>query len=222
MTTPEALLPKFEEVVTKDWLDSVIENGAWDPVHGSPLDRWIDDLRDGSLGAKFEMPSHLAANDDAEVLDDPEFRATMVHWLAHRFRYVLSELETTDVTQLGRRMSVDPEWKTAIDRHEATVGVYWGDLPLDSGAFWHDENKPVDVYMEASVSHDDIDWIGTIRARLDYLTGDEEREIRLKEDVKVLVTRLEVDAQPYEEMSGLTVSTGKAWYRPENTSSPSP
>jgi hypothetical protein len=222
MPTPQTLLPKFEDVVTKEWLHAVIANGAWDARHGSPLDRWIDDLRDGALGKSFKFPKHLAACEDADALNDPEFQATMVQWLRHRFRYVLSGLEATDVTQIGRRMSVHTEWKTEIEKHEATVGVYWGDLPLDSGAFWYDENKPVDIYMEASVSHDDVDWAATIRARLDYLTGDEEREIRLSENAIITITRLEVDSKPYEEMIGLRVSTGRPWDRPDYVTSPSP
>lgn len=222
MPIPKSLLPKFEEIVTREWLEAAITNGAWDPIHGSPLDRWIDDLKDGTLGKAFEFPRHLADCDDAEALNDPELRATMTHWLRHRFRYVLSELETTDVTRIGRRMSVDHEWKSEVQMQEATVGIYWGDLPLDSGAFWYDENKPVDVYMEASVSYEDIDWSATIRARLDYVTGDEEREIRLKEDAKVEIIRLELDGQQYEHLCGLTLSSGKAWNQSDKTSFPSP
>jgi hypothetical protein len=98
----------------------------------------------------------------------------------------------------------------SIREQEATAGVYWGDLPLDSGTFWYDESKPVDVYMEAAASHNDIDWIGTRRARIDYLTGDEEREIRLKENVEILIDRMEIEDELCVEMSGLIVSTGKA------------
>jgi hypothetical protein len=222
LPTDQSSIPSFEEVVTNDWLNAVFENGVWDPTHGSPVDRWIDDLRDGTLGKSAQLPKHLIGAEDSELLTDPEFKAIMVGWLRLRFNHVMSELEATDITQVGRRMSVDNDWVSALENGKSSVGIYWGDLPLDSGEFWYDEDQPVDIYMEASISHDDIDWVSTIRARMDYLTGDEEREIRLKENTTISISLLEIDGEPHKSESSFTVSTGSVWARTDTSNSPSP
>lgn len=214
MSTPHSRYPRFEDVVTKEWFDAVISNGAWDPTHGSPLDHWIDDLKNGALGNSLKFPPHLEKCNDTDVLADPEFKSVLHTWLRVRYEYVVSELNATNVTKIGRRMSVDADWPNEIKKSIATTGIYWGSLPLDTGSFWYDDNKPVHVYLEASISHDTIDWVGTIRARIDYLTGDEEREIRLKEETFVIITRLDTDGNTDDEMVNVTASTGKSWERP--------
>lgn len=204
----------FEEVVTEDWLRGAFARGDWDPEHGSDVWRWIDALRDGDLGPSFQMPPHLNDADLTVMLDDPAFRDVVMRWMRVRFDLVLSELRAEDLSVIGRRLTCQDDWTDGLLQGDESLGVFFGTLPLDDGGFWTNQNLPVEVYMEVAVDPSVVNWPATIRARMDYVFGDEEREIRLVEDRDVKITLLEVDGEEVVEARGMTASTGTRRPRP--------
>lgn len=204
----------LEEVVTEDWLRGAFARGDWDPEHGSDVWRWIDALRDGDLGPSFQMPPHLNDADLTVMLDDPAFRDVVMRWMRVRFDLVLSELRAEDLSVIGRRLTCQDDWTDGLLQGDESLGVFFGTLPLDDGGFWTNQNLPVEVYMEVAVDPSVVNWPATIRARMDYVFGDEEREIRLMEDSDVKITLLEVDGEEVVEARGMTASTGTRRPRP--------
>jgi hypothetical protein len=209
--------PKFENLITEDWIEGALRRGTWTEDHGSDVDRWIDDLRAGDLLPRFEFPPHLASSNELEIYSDQQFRDVLRSWLRVRYGYVVKQLQATDIERVGRRMSVDDDWLAGIYTGASKLGVYFGDLPLDQGEFWYDENQANDVYLEVSIIPEDIDWEATILARMDYTTGDEEREVCLKEDRTVVINRLCLNGETISLPPDQTASTGVRWSRPGAT-----
>lgn len=211
---------RFEDVVTDEWVRHAFDRGNWDPEHGSDVWRWIDALCEDDLGPTFHVPPHLAEADLSDMLDDPEFHDLVMRWMRLRYDHAVRELLQEDLSHLGRRLTCDEDWTAGILQGSETLGVFFGTLPLDDGEFWTDPDKPVEVYAEVAVEPGVVDWIATIRARMDYVYGDEEREVRLLEESEVEILVLEADDREVREARGMKVSTGAR--RPRPTLAPAP
>lgn len=202
-------IPKFEDIFTETWLKDCLDDGSWDPEHGSDVVRLIYDLQNGEPWLP-KCPNGMENASYDECAASEEFRAAIMEWARARYQRIVKQIQKRDEYTIARRMSVDENWHSKLSQGKATLGIYFGEIPLDSGGgFWTDIEKPVSIYIEVKAKPQDIDWEGTLKARMDYATGDEECEIRLNHDVSVELVRLEVDDQEDEMLVGRFFNTGE-------------
>lgn len=205
-------IPAFEDVFTEEWLSDVLMDGQWDPDHGSDVGRLIEDIQAGTPGLP-PCPDGYEHSDYDWCAGSEAFRDTIMVWAKSRYDDIVAKIGTDPEFTLGRRMTVDDDWHGKLATGDATLGFYYGQLPFDhGGSFWIDEDKPVDIYMEVRAKSEDIDWEGSLKARIDYCTGDDEAEIRLKEDVSVVLEKLLVDDVADKNLVGRSFNTGKRVY----------
>lgn len=207
------MVPSFESVITAEWLAAALDRGTWDPDHGSEISRWLEDLASGEFEPDYSLPNRLVDADSQEVFRDIEFQSILKNWLASRYVFIVEGLREVDARRLGRRLRVDSDWLEGFTDGSSTLGLFYGSLPLDDGDFWIDQEKPLDIYVEVEATEDDIDWAATLLARMDYLWGDEEQEVRLKPNRKVEIDLLCVNGHPMPEFEGIIASTGASWPR---------
>lgn len=208
-------IPTFDELITIEWFERGMENGNFVPGHGSDIAQLIADIQEGVTWLPA-CPDHLKNVDVIEAGDDPEMRAVIWNWLEKRYAEVIENLPKGEQLKLYRIMRVDNEWIDDLKAGEVTTGIYFSDDPFVDGGFWLDEKKPNEIRLEVTVDRTDIDWHGTILARMDYMTGDQEAEIRMKTDAPVMVNSFSDDDDAYEIQKLL--STGQHWVKDETPS----
>lgn len=207
-----AKIPTFDELITKEWFERGMENGSFDSEHGSDIGELIEYIQNGVAWLP-SCPDHLKNIDVAEAADDPEMRSIIWKWLEQRYSEVIDNLPNGEQIKLYRIMRVDDDWIDDLKTGEVTTGIYFSDDPYVDGGFWLDEKKPNEIRLEATVNRNDVDWNGTILARMDFGTGDIEAEIRMKTDAPVMVVSFSDDDDTYEIRKLL--STGQQWVKDE-------
>jgi hypothetical protein len=79
---------------------------------------------------------------------------------------------------VGGRKAVNPK----------KIGIFWSWDENSAEAHWGSFGPGTEeILLQARVGKDDIDWEGTFEANMDPATGEEEREIRLKEGVHPVI-----------------------------------
>jgi len=186
------------ETMTASW----IHGGYWDAhavrmrpelVDADLENRWrlIDDVGedDEDVAAMAERQSY-----DGPLSD--ELSKWVRDWMIRRAAYamrVLSEIPIVDGaivatravrclpedlrTPYGVFWSWDPEWSGGADAHWGTLDS--SDLPL--------------VHLVASIPVSSVDWQTTLLCAMDYMCGDDERELRLTPDAPLTLLSMTVD-----------------------------
>lgn len=203
-------IPAFDELITEEWFNKGMENGNFVPGHGSDIGQLVADIQQGVTWLPT-CPDHLKNVDTIEASDDPEMRAVVWSWLEKRYAEVIDNLPKGEQLKLYRIMRVDDDWIDNLKTGEVTTGIYFSDDPYVDGGFWLDEEKPNEIRLDVTVNRTDVDWHGTILARMDYMTGDPEAEIRMKTDAPVMVNSFSDDDDAYEIRKLL--STGQHWVK---------
>ena len=160
-------LPAFEQVVTKDYIDQVLESGKWNP-HGSDIDRYFEDA------------------DAIECLDDDSVAEQHLRevYFPNRFRFVMEELsrhldDLSEDPHLLRAMHIPTsDWGSFKSKlGKQPLGVFWSvHQPETHGTV---EKRGIHVTIKAKFNPEQVDWVETIRSRMDYDLGDDEEEIQL-------------------------------------------
>lgn len=208
MVTKGIEMLNFEDVVTNDWFWEGLATGTFDPVHGSDIGLLIDSIQHGELH-QVRCPGHLVHLPVEEAIKHPDMTATLMTWLRARFDEVVAELPKSKEIRVMRIMRVEREWIDGLHDGSSTTGVYFGEETMDlEGGYWIDTALPVEVIIKGLVRASDVDWKGTILARMDHMTGDREAEIRLVENASIVVSSIFVDGQvvknaPQQMFSGM-------------------
>ena len=87
--------------------------------------------------------------------------------------------------------SVDP-------RTLEQLGVYWAIREDAAEAHWgkHSKHSLICTY-EALIELKNVDWTGTMFARMEYTGGDDEQEIRFLKNATLLVRKVDVGGKTY-------------------------
>ena len=160
-------LPSFKEVVTKEYIDQVLKSGQW-TSHGSDIERYFEDA------------------DAIECLDDDTMAAQhlMEVYFPNRFRFVMEDLnrhldELSEDPHILRSMTISAkDWRSFKNMlGKQPLGVFWSvHQPELHGTT---EKRGVRVTIKAKFDPNQVDWVETIRSRMDYDLGDDEEEIQL-------------------------------------------
>jgi hypothetical protein len=141
--------------------------------------------------------------------------AVLRQWVRGRFDEVVEYLPKASDIAVRRVMRVDRDWIDGLADGSCTTGIYFGDRDMDTdGGYWIDEGQPFSVMINAVAQAADVDWKGTILARMDHMTGNREAEIRLFENSTVSIRSIWIDDTSLETVPP-TMSTGEKRPRPE-------
>ena len=198
--------------------DSYVAGGYWDAravrvrpelhdVDASQRWRLLDDLSDGDERLHALIEDHEY---DGEL--SPELAAVVNDWMVRRAAFahrVLSGIRVDDDcivayravgcapeslrADLGVHWSWDPEWNGGADTHWAT----------------EDPHCDVVIMIRARVPIPSVDWQTTMLCAMDYLSGDDERELRLHEGAPVGDVTIEIDDRPASIPTHLQDAYGK-------------
>ena len=194
--------------MTASW----VQGGYWD--ERAAMVR--PELADADLGNRWRLIDDLAEDDPAiaamserQPYDGPlgdELSKVVSEWMVRRAAYamrVLSEIPVVDGhvvatravmcrpedlrSPLGVHWSWDPGWSGGADTHWAPAS---------------DEDLPV-IHLVASVPVSSVDWQTTLLCAMDYLCGDDERELRLRDGAPVSLTSVAIGEAPVSMPDGL-------------------
>lgn len=183
--------------MTASW----VQGGYWDERAA----RVRPELADADLGNRWRLIDDLAEDDPAiaamserQQYDGPlgdELSKVIGEWMVRRAAYamrVLSEIPVVDGhVAATRAVMCRPE------DLRSPLGVHWSWDPGWSGgadAHWaprSDEDLPV-IHLVASVPISSVDWQTTLLCAMDYLCGDDERELRLRDGAPVSLTSVAI------------------------------
>lgn len=170
-------VPSFQDAVTDDLLDEIIQTGKF-VHHGAD----IEDQWDGGV---FEYDAEsfpeIVGKPFDEIRYTPEFRQTLRKALLRFAAEHQRDLENgsayhgfeglTPETQIYRGV-------TGSLNADGSVGVYWSLLKSQSvGRFINEEAGG--ILMVAKLKDVTVNWEATIRSRLDLSNGSDEQEIQL-------------------------------------------
>lgn len=157
-----------------------------------------------------ELPEEMQdVDDEDEILETPEFKWLVLRWAKARYRNVEQKLSELPMGSRGvkvaRMLKVDlTKFDTARQTGHTDLGVHWTYDP-DT---WHMHsvwgfNNGVDITVYAEIPLNSIDWFNTYMANMDYLSGDEEYELRVHPGEEVFVSRIEDEDGNELDISGI-------------------
>jgi hypothetical protein len=196
------------ETMTTSW----IQGGYWDAraarvrpelAEVDIENRWrlIDDLAedDPAIAAMSERQEY-----DAPL--GPELSKVVREWMVRRAAYAMRVLSEIPVVE-GHVVAT----RAVMCRPEdlrSPLGVHWSwDTAWCGGADAHwapkdGEDLPV-IHLVASVPVSSVDWQTTLLCAMDYLCGDDERELRLRDGAPVSLTSVSIGETPVPMRDGL-------------------
>lgn len=192
----EAVGPTDKNAIVSKMVDCVIDGRYWDDQAQALHPGRFQEADDGAhmieywRAGDFEypFPDRLESMEDIDVQDTPEFRQMATWWLDQKYDYVVDRLSKVakhnGLYSIKRVMKVSNDWLAGVKRTGKTsIGIYWT-YDADAWDFepvWSDSSTAgVDVVFHALVSPDSVDWHYTIMAGMDWQSGENEFEIRLR------------------------------------------
>lgn len=179
LTETASELPRFEDVVTPAMRTAFADvfdrttHGREAYMSVDSVEQWLQD----------RMPDRT---NDPDILGDPTFQAAFETWLRARYREVarkLARLVAKPTIKAWRVLRVDQDW---LRQPRRDLGIYWTynlrrwNEEIGAYPVWADnDTNAIDVLVTAEVPHASVDWLRTIRAHMDYHSGDREFELRL-------------------------------------------
>lgn len=176
------VIPSFEEVVDhkmiaaldREWSKRYHARHAYMGVNS--IHSWVDD----------RMTRDMFARADDKTFANTDVQSGFMEWLRIRYLEVVDKLrplmEQPEI-RVWRVIRVPPAW---FHNPRSDLGVYWTydiagwDEEVGLHSIWGSKRPGQDIVIEADVLWNGVDWIKTIRAHIDYLSGDREFEIRVK------------------------------------------
>lgn len=162
-----------------EYLKSILKSGKW-CEHGATLDQFIEDNENN-------FPFDISSMDTKQILKNEDFKQFLIIWLPVRFRYVMEWLEKDlEACKEGHLYSIKRTifcnrgtLETAI-KESFDIGRFWSTYNPQAYCAKKEKEKNIEMTVTGLVCDDSINWIETIRSRMDYSNGDCEAEIYIK------------------------------------------
>ena len=128
-----------------------------------------------------------------EFIEDETRMKDFNEWMIYDFEYRFNKYKDTYQTlfrngggkmTLFREMYVPNEWIKSLQNANAKLGIYWSYEEDAAESHWG-YGSGIKVLLQTSVKDEQIDWEGTFEANLHPSIGEDEKEIRLKENEKI-------------------------------------
>jgi len=160
--------------------------------HGSTLDDFVFHFE----GEPW-WDNSLDVND---IILSESFKKGLEKWLHKRYDYAI-KLFKEDIKEAGgwpvpaiRVMNKEKEWINTLTKNQS-IGVFWAVyIPnyKNHSAYGGDlDDNKVEFFMHSKITPDMINWIETLKSRMDYLNGDTEMEIQLHKDAEINLHKIE-------------------------------
>lgn len=162
-----------------EYLRYLFDSGKWCD-HGATLDQFIED---NESNFRFDISSM----DTKQILMNEDFKKFLMNWLPIRFRYVMEWLEkdlgackecnsySIKRTIFCNKATLERTLKESFD-----IGRFWSTYNPQAYCGEKDNVNDIELTITGLAYNEDIDWLETIRSRMDYSNGDGEAEIYVK------------------------------------------
>lgn len=178
---------------SENYINELIKSRKWSS-HGAELFQHSEFLEE------FE---DLFPNADK---DDAVLKSLLQYWIPIRLNYVIYQIndELSKSENLYRSMLVNDAQLNSITSRVADkcivqdLGLYWStsrNIYAYGATEEQSKEKNNDILMETSFNGDHINWIETIRSRIDYFNGDDEQEMQLKPEslISAKIIKINID-----------------------------
>lgn len=198
-----------EEFLTEEYISEIFKTGQWSE-HGACIEQYIDDNHeDDDFPEEFrEYDVHFF-----DVLKSESFQKHFREWLPIRFRYAKEWLEKDLLScrskdglyTIKRKIFCSNETLSQCIAKDIDIGRFWTTLQPEAYCGSLSESNPIDLVVYAKVSLTDIDFIETMRSRMDYTNGDMESEIYVKkESIPIFVKLSWIDDNEIRDIDCMT------------------
>lgn len=182
-------IPNLSEIVTDEYITNLISTEKW-VEHGSSMHEFIDDISE----IDNFLPSNLNGMQSSEILQHEDFKVFLGEWLPRRYNYIVNEikdeLKDRESLILSRCLYLSKKDQERILSGEIFyIGKYWGTGHVEAWGATPEKNK-LETHITAEVNPEDVDWMETLKSRMDYMNGDQEQEIQLKDNAIPKITSL--------------------------------
>lgn len=121
-----------------------------------------------------------------EIEDENELIQLIEKEQRHKYFRLVEEYKYLDGEPCWRTITI-PERVDPVKI--AQLGIYWAIAESASEAHWgYSKGRPLEVTYEGKIDLHNVDWQGTMFARMDYTLGDDEKEIRFIKNSPIFVT----------------------------------
>ena len=190
-------IPPDNQILTPDYVEEVLTKGfecgfpnqlakhrSDDNFDYTSFLRMIEELKDDGF-----IPDHV----DIEDINDDILRPYVKKWLRLRLKYLKkllpSIVKTTPDNKniiVSRAISVNQETCSIIANTQVSLGEFWS---FTTGqVFWGGDEG--ELYFEAIVHKNHIDWKTSIRRNVNYVLGEEENEVFIPKGTPIIVNRM--------------------------------
>lgn len=176
------------QMIIDHMISRYLKNGHWDDhalktrpdLTGFALYDMANSWRD------FGHLKHLSHLSDEELFQHQDFISLLTKWADGRYDEIIERLQKIPLERgqyvihrvikvpsdfwLKQRISLGLYWTYNLYEWQGTVGAY----PI-----WGTDNPGNEYMIEATVAPASVDWPVTIMANMDWMSGDQEYEMRL-------------------------------------------
>lgn len=185
--------------LTSKYIEELLSTGQWSE-HGASLDRFIEEV------ALPHLPEEVQRKEGDELLRDPAFTTFLGDWLKRRFAYCSRDIaedmsamkDERGFYSLSRSITCTRDLIKEVLAGDVDIGRYWSADAAYTYGVEDDESKPFIITVAAKVSLSDVDMVQTMRSRMDYDNGDDEREFYIKDGVTPVFVSVYVDGDDPE------------------------
>lgn len=129
----------------------------------------------------------LMLGGEFEDVDDKAIMAAIEKEQLQKYHRIVEEYKELEGATCWRMITIPPN----VDPTKiAQLGVYWATEEGAAEAHWgHKPGRHMEVTYDGIIDLHNMDWYGTMFARMDYVLGDDEKEIRFIKNSRIFITR---------------------------------
>lgn len=113
----------------------------------------------------------------------------------NRYSQIVEQYKNLNGAWCWRTITVP---STVDPRKLEQLGIYWAVEESAAEAHWGTFNeKSIECTYQALIDLHNVDWTGTMFARMNYVSGDDEQEIRFLKNAPIMVRSVDVAGKTY-------------------------
>ena len=122
-----------------------------------------------------------------EIEDENELVKLIEEEQRQKYFRLVEEYKELDGSTCWRTITI-PEKVDPVNLPQ--LGIYWAIEETAAEAHWgYGKGRPLEVTYDGIIDLHNVDWQGTMFARMDYSLGDDEKEIRFIKNSPIFITR---------------------------------
>jgi hypothetical protein len=184
----QRLFEQFDPSMIDQIYAEIVQSGTMS-LHGTDLAEFVQ---------SYEHDDQWWSGTDPSIARTPQFLTGFREWLNHRFKYAVAMFQQEFKSAGGRwpcpiRRSMRLT-RPALEKMMAgkPVGVFWAiNAPgVDIQPYQSKSNAP-EYILHSKAPKNAVNWIETLRSRMDYINGDREAELQLISGARIRIDKIE-------------------------------